>query len=280
VTKIDGLRIGTALVVALLLSGCPGKPCPRLLHDDAQRAISLHRGMRRPLRVIRAEASVDQRGEQGRVRGTVMMFVERPDHVRFDAMTQFGPAMILTSDGARTDLRENRYLTGATCPSNISRLLGIRLSAEQVAQFLLGNTPAIEAEEQSIRCEDGVYRIVLRAADGRRQEIDYDVRDADRDGAPPERQHLRLVRSELFDAQGRVEWRATYEDYRVIPDPNDTETPRRGIAMPFRVRFEDPRRDADTLVRFETIDLNVEVPAEAFSQQPRPGINVEEVVCE
>jgi hypothetical protein len=211
------------------------------------------------------------------------MFVERPDRVRFDAMTQFGPAMVLTSDGDRfalTDLRENRYLEGATCPQNIARLLGIRLSAEEVAQFLLGNTPTIEAVERTIRCEDGIYQVVLRGADGRRQEIDYDVRDADRESAPPERQHLRLVRSELFDARGRVEWRATYEDYRVIPDPNDTETPRRGIAMPFRVRFEDPRRNADTLVRFEQIDLNVEVPPDAFSQQPRPGINVEEVVCE
>ncbi len=30
-----------------------------------------------------------------------MMFVERPDRVRFDAVTQFGPALSLTSDGDR-----------------------------------------------------------------------------------------------------------------------------------------------------------------------------------
>lgn len=277
------LRVFVAGVALVVLTGCPGAPCPTYPHTDAVRAIALHRGGRTKARVIRAEAAVEQRGRQGRVRGRVLMFVERPDRVRFDAMTQFGPAMILTSDGARfalTDLRENRYLEGATCPSNISRLLGIRLSAGEVAQFLLGSTPAIEAAERTIRCEDGLYQVRLRGADGTRQEIDYDVRDADRAEAPPEQQRLRLMRSEKFDARGRVVWRATYDDYEVVVDPADTERPRRGVAMPYTVRFEDPRNDADTTVRFERIELNVEVPDGVFRQRAAPGIRVEEVMCE
>ncbi|MCG8555331.1 MAG: hypothetical protein MJD61_08600, partial [Proteobacteria bacterium] len=51
------------------------------------------------VRGLQAEARVDQRGTEGRVRGTVWMFVERPSRVRFDVMTQFGPASVLTSDG-------------------------------------------------------------------------------------------------------------------------------------------------------------------------------------
>ena len=42
----------------------------------------------------------------------MMMFVERPDRVRFDAMTQFGPALMLTSDGqtfALSDFKDNRF---------------------------------------------------------------------------------------------------------------------------------------------------------------------------
>jgi len=232
-------------------------------------------------RVIRAEARVDQRNEEGRIRGTVLMFIERPDHVRFDAMTQFGPAAVLTSDGARfalMDLRENRFLTGRTCPSNIARLLGIPMSAEDVALFLLGSTPVIEGAEQSIECTgDGTYLISIMGQNGRRQEVELDIRNADR-LLPREEQRLRLIRSEVFLPNGDTEWRATLEDHRVIADPNSPLG--LGIAMPFKVRFEHPNQGADTLVRFERIDLNVEVPAAAFEQQIPGGLVAEEVSCE
>ncbi len=266
------------LLVTLVAAGC-GPSCPVQPHTDPARAIAFHRGLREHASVIRAEATVDQRGEDGRIRGTVLMFVERPDHVRFDAMTQFGPAAILTSDGARfalTDLRENRYLTGRSCPANIARLLGIRMSGEEVARFLRGDTPLIEATDVTLECsDDGTYLIVRRNGP-LRQEIELDVRESDRE-LPPEAQHLRLVRSELFDAEGTV-WRARFDDYRVVRDPRSEAG--LGVAMPFRVHFEHPREDADTLVRFQEIDMNVEVPGEAFQQSPRPGIGVEEVACE
>jgi len=237
--------------------------------------------MRQPARAIRAEARVEQWGNDGRIRGTVMMFIARPEHVRFDAMTQLGPAAILTSDGVRfalTDLRENRYLTGPTCPANIARLLGIPMSGSDVTLFLLGDTPRIEAESREIVCtSDGTYLVTLHAADGREQEIELDIRDYDRE-SPPTEQRLRLLRSEVLDDRGRTEWRATFEDYRVIRDPGSAEG--MGVAMPFRVRFEHPRENADTLVRFQDIDLNVEVPSGAFQQSPRPGLPSEEVSCD
>ena len=97
--------------------------------------------MRRPARVFRGDARVDRRDAEGRIRGTVLMILERPDRVRFDAMTQFGPAAVLTSDGetfALTDLREDRFFVGPTCPQNIARLLGMPLTAEEIAQLLVG----------------------------------------------------------------------------------------------------------------------------------------------
>src|SRR5690606_19871157 len=233
-------------------------------------------------RVVRAHARVDRRDSEGRIRGSVSMFVERPDRVRFDAMTQFGPAAILTSDGERfalMDLQKNRYFVGPTCPANIERLLGIRFSGEEVTRFLLGETPTIDAVEQSMRCEDGRYVVTLQAADGRRQELVLEVREADLE-APPESQQLRLVRSEVFGPEGQTEWRVTFGDYRFVADPLDETEPRRGVVMPYTLRFEDPLRGTDTLVRFERIELNVEVPEGAFQQQPRPGLAVEEVHCD
>jgi hypothetical protein len=145
---------------------------------------------------------------------------------------------------------------------------------------LLGQTPRIEHEDAEMTCEDGAYRVTLRAADGRRQELVLDVRESDLLDAPPEEQRLRLRRSEVFAPDGSTEWRVTYDDYTFVEDPRDDASPRRGMVMPFTVRFEDPRRGQDTMVRFERVDLNVEVPPGAFEQRPRPGLTVEPVACD
>ncbi len=204
------------------------------------------------------------------------MFVQRPDRVRFDAMTQFGPAAILTSSGGSfefTDLRKNRFYRGPTCPANIERLLGLRLSAADTTALLLGESPVLAAEETSLLCTDGgLYRVHLRAADGSRQEIELAVHSSDL-GAPPAKQRLRLVRSELFEPRGKSVWRATYDDYRVV------RTGKRGVALPFEVRVEQPAIGSDTLVRFRKIDANPEIPPSAFEQRARAGIQVEDLAC-
>lgn len=269
------------LILALVLTGCPSRPCPRYPFTEAEAALEHYRDQRRPAHVLRAEARVDRRDAEGRIRGTVLMFIDRPDRVRFDAMTQLGPAAILTSDGERfalTDLRDNRYLVGPTCPENIERLLGIRFGGEEVTRFLLGETPTLVAERRDMVCRGGTYLVTLHAAGGRRQELELAVRSLDVD-APPEEQQLRLIRSEVFGPAGETEWRVTYEDYRFVPDPEDEATPQRGLVMPYTLRFEDPGRGTDTLVRFSRIDLNVEVPEGAFEQAPRPGLVVEHVGC-
>ncbi|MEZ4338275.1 MAG: hypothetical protein R3B82_16765 [Sandaracinaceae bacterium] len=87
-----------------------------------------------------------------------------------------------------------------------------------------------------------------------------------------------MRKSEVFAPDGQLEWRVTYDDYRFVADPTDDQG--RGVMMPFTVRFEDPRRGADTRVRFEDVDLNVEVPADAFTQEPRPGLTMRHVGCD
>lgn len=227
---------------------------------------------------MRAEARVDRRDAEGRIRGTVLMFLEQPDRVRFDAMTQLGPAAILTSDGttfALTDLREDRFYVGPTCPANIERLLGIPLDGDEVALLLTGQTPRIEATREELSCDGGVYRVTLHGADGRTQHIALQVLEEDA-AAPPERQRMRLIESRVLAADGSLEWRVTWEGYRDVADAGGAGT---SVAMPFRVRFEHPSRGIDTLVRFQSIDLDVQAPADAFVQTPRPGLEVETVEC-
>ncbi len=271
------LRAGWVVCAALLLPACASFPRPAQLFADPTRALDQQRGARQHVQSLRAEARVDQRGQGGRVKGTVLMYVQRPAHVRFDAMTQIGPAAILTSDGERfayADLRHRRFLTGPTCPKNIARLLNLPLDVEQTTQLLLGGTPLLAHDSARIEWDDdGFYRITLRARDGRRQQVELAI--SERDAAlPPARQQLRLKRSEVFDARGRSLWRIDYDHYRSVQAGSGK------IAMPFEVRVEQPQADRDTLIRFKQIALDVEVPEGAFVQEPLPGMRQEEADCD
>jgi hypothetical protein len=255
--------------------GCAGVAAPAHPFRDPGQALLAQQSARAALRSLQAEARVDQRGQQGRIKGTVLMFVQRPASVRFDAMTQFGPAAILTSDGERfayADMRSKRFLTGATCAKNVARLLNLPLDVKQTTLLLLGGTPVIDHQRARIVWDhDGFYRLVLTADDGRRQEIDLAPADPQ---AQPASQALRLKRSEVYDAKGRSTVRIDYEGYRVLRS-RDAK-----IAMPFLVHVSQSRLGRDTLIRFKEITLDVEVPAGAFAQAPLPGMQQEEASCD
>ena len=267
------------LALPLIFAAACGASCPSLPHTNPALALEEHRGTRAGLSSLRAEARVEQWGSAGRIRGTVMMFIERPDRVRFDAMTQFGPAAILTSDGdnfALTDMRENRFFSGPACSSNIARLLGIPLSGAEVLNLLVGDTPRLESVNEGIRCDrEGHYVVTRTADDGASQELAFSITEQTRSLAP-EDQELRLVRSEVFSAEGQTVWRATWADYREVADPQAPGTP---IVLPFRVRFEHLELEADTEVRFQSISPNLAIPEGAFHQDPRPGLPAEHLAC-
>jgi hypothetical protein len=272
------MRRSPILLGALILSGCGAsivRPS-QVSHDPVLTLTSFQRGRER-LRSIRAEARVDQRGSDGRVRGTVLMLVQRPDQVRFDVMTQFGPAAILTSDGRRfawSDLREGRFLVGDTCPENIARLLNVPLTVEQTTLLLLGGTPVIGHDRARIAWNDaGFYRLELEGAGRGRQQIDLAVDERDKDAAP-DRQRLRLRRSEIFGVDGKSRWRASYDDFK------DQALGGASVSMPFEVRIEQPQLGRDTLIRFKQISMNVDLPADAFMQTARAGQSAEEASCD
>jgi hypothetical protein len=271
-----------------LATACSSRVCPTLRWTDPVRALQTYDSMRSSARRLRAEASIDRREGDRRVRGTILMLLERPDRVRIDAMTQFGPAAILTSDGptfALTDLREERFLFGPTCPENVERLIGIPLGAPEVAQLLLGEGPRLAAAEDALAaaagtivCEGGTYRMTRRAG-GRVQVLELEVDSGDAQ-KPPEEQRLRLRRTEVRGPDGSLEWRVQWDDYRVVEDAAAHAAPGVSIAMPFRIRFEHPARGTDTLIRFASIELNPDVPSDAFVQRPRPGLAVEAATCD
>lgn len=265
------------VLLASTLGGCASIPRPVFPIADARVAIERELATSASVQAIRAEARVEQRGQAGRVRGTVLMFVERGQRVRFDVMTQFGPVAILTGDRERfafADFREQRYLTGATCPKNIGRLLGVPLSVDEASRFLVGGTPVIAAERREIAWDaDGYYRVGLFANDGQSQLLWLGVYDADRK-LPASQQRVYLLRSELRARGGRTLWRVSYADHAFV------QAGASRVLVPYRVQVERPDADTDSLVRFKQITLNPQIPAGAFTQTPRPGMRQEEASCD
>jgi outer membrane lipoprotein-sorting protein len=260
------------LTLSLVAMGCKSAPaCPVQLRTDAAKALDDHADRQAGWASIKAEARVTQWGDRGRIRGTVLMFLEQPNRVRFDVMTQVGPAAVLTSDGETfqlSDLREGTFLHGPTCPENIARLLGISVDARNILRVLTGDTPMIDATERSMECRDGGYVVMLAAADGTTQEVAFSVDDADRE-KPAAAQRLTLRRSTERAPDGNRRWEATYDDYI------DVE----GQSFPTQVRFVDDLNGADTSVRVKSISLNPDVPEGAFEQAPSPGMSIELASC-
>lgn len=261
-----------------LASGCAGTLKPAFPISDARAALQQRELTVKGLTSIRAEARVDQRAKEGRIRGTVLMLVEASGRVRFDVMTQFGPIAILTSDGtqfAYSDFRAQRYLTGDTCPQNIARLLGVPLTAEETARFLLGGTPVLTYSKADLTLSDadGHYHLTLHADDGQRQELELAVYPSDMK-LPANKQRLYLVRSELSNAAGARVWRVTYDDPEPVALGKDQ------LLVPMRVHIEQSSPPSDTLVHFKSIKTNPTLPDDAFTQTPRPGMEEEAASCE
>jgi hypothetical protein len=148
----------------------------------------------------------------------------------------------------------------------------VALSGEAVTSVLLGDVPALQSAGDSVACSGtGGYAVERRAADGARQSVELAVRAEDLD-QPPERQRSELRAVTYWNAAGKRLYRVQYEDYRAVAGGK--------ARLPFTVRIEDFAGASDAVLRFQSIDVNVKVPADAFVQQPGSGLRVEEVSCD
>ena len=245
------------------LAGCPVAR-PRDAITEPGELLRLYAGLRARAKSLRAIARVDHFGEGGRVRGKVYVFVERPAKLRFETVTPFDNALsTLVSDGANfalLDARANRFYRGPADACNVSRLLRIPLPPEDVANALLGGTPLIAHRSSRLAWDDdGFYALSLEGIeDGVRQSIHF----------APSPSRLDVIESVVRDRRGVV-FRLAFDDPRTVE----------GVPLPMKIRFEMPRADADVLVRYDDVDVNPNLPADAWTLAPPPGAPVEEVRC-
>ncbi len=269
--SVQSILGAVGLMVAVM--GCGGAMCPT--GPEITRALEPSKSGETPAgpKSIRAEARVEQWGDGQRIRGTVMMFAKREDSLRFDVMTQFGPASTFTSEAgqfALWDQKENQFFEGRSCAANIERLTGLPLRAHEVVALLYGDPRGLRGnvgddvtfEEQT--CDDGTVSLVFLRARGSLKFKRVEKFERPEDKAP-----LQIVSISELDDKGQTLWSVVFDDYEK----------RASYWLPSEIRYRMPERKIDTTIRFKEVAVDVEVPEGAFSQALPPGLKSQQLDC-
>jgi hypothetical protein len=252
------------MAVLSLGASCGGVPRPRDGVRDATEMMRLMGEIRGRAHSLRARGKADHFGPDGRVRGTVYFFVEADGRLRFEALTPLDTAAAsLASDGetfSLLDVRERVYYTGPAEPCNIARLLQIPMEGRDVATILLGGTPLIAHSRARLDWDDdGFYVLNLTGTDeGVRQRVEIAA----------DRRRLDVLRS-VVKRGDDVVWELEHEDLTRVS----------GIPFPKKIHFVNPREDADVLVQYQQIELNPELPDDAWTIPAPEGIPHRRVTC-
>ncbi|MBW2276496.1 MAG: DUF4292 domain-containing protein [Deltaproteobacteria bacterium] len=252
-----------AVLAAMAALACGPVPRPKDAYDSAPDLLADMRALRDEIESFRITGTVDHFGEEHRVQGKTYLFAELPGRLRVDLLSPFGNTLsVLTVDQdvfALADFRENRFLEGPAEPCNIARLIRLPLPADDVIRVLIGHSPIIDGHEQVSWDRQGFYRVTI--SDGARvQTLEVE----------PDRSSLKLRRSRLEEGD-QVIFDMTFERWRVVDR----------AFVPHEIRVVMPRDKADLLVRYDEdgVEINVDLPKDAWTQSFPAGADVERVEC-
>jgi hypothetical protein len=250
-------------VLVLTALACGPVPRPDDAYASAPDLLRDMRALREGIKSFRITGKVDHFGEEHRVQGKTFLFGELPGRLRVDLLSPFGNTLsVLTVDRDRfqlADFRENRFLEGPAEPCNIARLIRVPLPAEDVIRALIGHSPVIEGHEQVEWDRQGFYRVVI--TDGERvQTLEVG----------PDRSSLPLRRSKLMEGGQKV-FDMTFDRWERVD----------GAWVPHEIRVKMPAEKADLLMRYDEggVEVDVELPADAWTQSFPDGATVEPVDC-
>jgi len=168
------MRLRAALPLAacsvLLASGCPPRVPPPDLSLDPAQLLTQVREAQAPLQRVQGEARLRLRSPRGSAGVRQFAAAERPDRVHLEELDFFGnPAAVLVAAGGRFwfyDARKKILYRGPATPANLSRLVPLPLSAEDLVSILLGTAPLLDGGQPVQAVPDRArLRLELRRAD-------------------------------------------------------------------------------------------------------------------
>lgn len=283
-------------LLALPLLGCPTAPPPSRL-PDAQAAIDRMRATVACGRGVQASAKLDYFGQEGRVRGSLMLIASKPARVRMDVLNPFvgGPVATLTSDGkdfALADQRDKRFYKGPATTCNISRLTNVPLPGHVLVDLLRGQAPVlVKTGPTTIEWSGGGYYVVKIPGTHQSSEEIHIAPRPDDWTKPWAEQRMRVldVKVEqagyvLYHAELDEHARAAMSKEQVDPANIDPPIPPSGpdcdAEVPMRLHVDVPELGNDVRFRYEQISWNPPLQPGVFTQPPLAGLEVVPVQCE
>jgi hypothetical protein len=245
---------------------------------------------------VQANAKIDHFGEQGRVRGDLMLFAVRPARIRMDAVSPFGVALAtLTSDGAHftlADLRNKVFYVGPASACNIARLTTVPVPGHVLVDLLRGEAPVLKhaAAQATISWNtDGYWVLAIASTREAREEIHLVPRPEDWN-KPWDQQRLRVLDVrvvqqgyELYHAELGDHAQAPMAGPRLDPDNLEPPIPPSGppcdAEIPHKIHVEVPVPKSDMRFQYGQVTWNPPLPEGVFDQRPPPGMRVEPVTC-
>jgi hypothetical protein len=175
------VRARALAFAALVLGACARRPPPPDLSMDP--ALLLGQVREAQARVVSIQGEATVRVESPDFSGALRQWIaaEKPDRLHVEALDFFGnPAAVMVTDGGRFalyDARARVLYRGEATPENLSRLVPVALTPEELATVLCGSAPIAAAVPAAAEAGDGVVRLRLEAA-GRIQTLDVGARAA------------------------------------------------------------------------------------------------------
>lgn len=161
-------RLTVLLAAAALVGpGCRLRvPPPDLSVDPAQLLVQVEEAQA-PIRRVQGETRATLRTPQGVASVRQFVAAERPDRLHLEELDFFGnPAAVLVTAGGRFwfyDGRKQVLYRGAATPANLSRLVPVAISAEELVAILLGGAPVLPGGTPTAVTQDHA-RLRLRLA--------------------------------------------------------------------------------------------------------------------
>jgi hypothetical protein len=294
------LHFLTLTPMVLALAGCPrplvvSRPYPPPSASELGEALAARQSAVSSMNA-RARATSWLGGE--RVRATVLMLVDRPGRLRFEAEVSLqGTVAVLATDGRQfefLDVTRNEFRHGPACAANVASLIRIPLEPPEIAAILLGDarlpTGASGADAEvgaagaTVDWDAGRAAdvLVLRRHDGWMR-ILFERGRTRQPGGRPENRVVGVIAT---GPDGRARWRAGFEDFTEVATGGQSGAGGGGgepptVVLPRTIRFAegDTSFDEGVEIKFKERTLNEGPGADAFALAPAPGIQTIEVGC-